>query len=70
MSKKYYLNWEEVSINWEELNANWEDIYRLIPGSSHYRGDNPWDKPWNKPEWRTLSDSEKTEILEKLKNFR
>jgi hypothetical protein len=70
MSKKYYLNWEEVNINWEELNVNWEDVYQLIAGSSHYRGDNPWDKPWNKPEWRTLSDSEKTKILENFKNDR
>ncbi len=67
MSKKYYLPWEELELNWENINTNWEDLFYFLPGSLSYSKDNPWNKPWNKPEWRTLSDEDKRNILKQQK---
>jgi hypothetical protein len=63
MSRKVFLDWEDVNDFWDQLNVNWEDVYILMPGGgTQYYRDNPWDKPWNKPEWRSLSEEERMEI--------
>jgi hypothetical protein len=64
MSRKVYLDWQQVQTFWENEHRDWEDIYILISsgGSSYYK-ENPWDKPWNKPSWHSLTQQEKDKIL-------
>lgn len=63
-----YLNYEEVARTWDDLQAHWEDVYVTVGGAAagRWMRDNPWDKPWNRPEWRSMTEGQRRQVLARL----